>query len=54
MTKDQKVLAAETVAAVVRDALGSRNPPGAEEVKRLALATVDALTAAFSKINAAD
>jgi len=54
MNDEQKTLVAETAAAVVRNALRVDVSTSDEEVKRQALAAVDALMAAFAKINAAD
>lgn len=54
MTDDQKALAANIAAAVVRDVLTSGESTSNEEINRLALAAVDALTAVFAKINEAN
>jgi hypothetical protein len=54
MTNDQKELASDTVAAVVRELMTSRKPPSDEEIKRAALTTVEALAGAFAKINEAN
>ena len=54
MKDEIKLIAAEYVADVLRDAQRDREPMPAEKMKELAEQTADALIAAFKKIEAAD
>lgn len=55
MTEEQKEIASNAVASIVVDWMVQPGPiPIVEEVKRRVLVAVDALTAAFAKINEAN
>ena len=54
ITEDQKRIAFNCIADVVKDAATNREKPSAEELKKLAEGVADAVVAGFKKINEAN